>query len=66
CGSKKQTESKWKKDAKENETSGPPTLLLNIKSSNETSKMIHIREPLGPPTEDSTGFSPGWRDLLRL
>nr|CAX76228.1 hypothetical protein [Schistosoma japonicum]CAX76229.1 hypothetical protein [Schistosoma japonicum]CAX76230.1 hypothetical protein [Schistosoma japonicum] len=26
----------------------------------------HIREPVGPPTEESTGFSPGWRELLRL
>ncbi|KAF5402156.1 La domain protein [Paragonimus heterotremus] len=65
-GSKKQTEKKSKKDAKENETSGPPPFLLNIKPPSDISRMIHIREPLGPPTEDSTGFSPGWRDLLRL
>lgn len=28
--------------------------------------MSHVREPIGPPTEESAGFLPGWRELLRL
>ncbi|CAH8666726.1 unnamed protein product [Heterobilharzia americana] len=28
--------------------------------------VVHVREPFGPPTEDSAGFPPGWRDLLRF
>ncbi|CAH8649861.1 unnamed protein product [Schistosoma intercalatum] len=34
--------------------------------SNNGIHVSHVREPIGPPTEESAGFLPGWRELLRL
>lgn len=34
--------------------------------SNNSIHVSHVREPIGPPTEESAGFLPGWRELLRL
>ncbi|GAA27787.2 La-related protein 6 [Clonorchis sinensis] len=75
-GSKKPTDANPKKKEKKvqskdlEQPSSPqsrrPAFLLNLKSPNETIKVVHIRQPVGPPTEDSTGFPPGWRDSLRF
>jgi hypothetical protein len=43
-----------------------PAFLLGFKSRTETTRVIHTREPIGPPSEDSCGFAPKWRELLRL
>ncbi|OON13856.1 la domain protein, partial [Opisthorchis viverrini] len=75
-GSKKPTDANPKKKEKKvqskdlEQQSSPqsrrPAFLLNLKSPNETIKVVHIRQPVGPPTEDSTGFLSGWRDSLRF
>ncbi|CAH8601031.1 unnamed protein product [Dicrocoelium dendriticum] len=71
-GSKKFNEQNAKKEGKGSTKSSDevPTdrrpFSLHLKSPTESITVVHIREPIAPPKEDSVGFTAGWRDVLRL
>ncbi|CAH8874109.1 unnamed protein product [Trichobilharzia szidati] len=58
-----------KKDSKpvtsENSDMTRRPLFRDIGSLENQVRVIHLREPSSPPTDDSVGFYPGWREAVR-